>query len=253
MRKPSKYWTKEHCSEVALLCETKTEFKKKFVSAYNNAYEYGWLDELCSHMKPIGNIVKRLIYSYEFPDNYVYVGLTCNIQRRNRQHHNEISPVSDHIKKFNLTPIKKILSNGYVDVIKAQNLENFWVTKYKDDGWNILNTRKTGGLGGNTIYWNKTNCQKMALKCNTRKEFSLRFTSAYISSRKNNWLEEICSHMIIIRKHRGFWNYVTCKEASLKYNNKFDFSHKCSSAYFVSSKNNWLNEFYPNKIKLDTI
>lgn len=251
MRKPPKYWNKERCAEVVLLCNNRTEFKKKYASAYNNAYEFGWLDELCSHMKPVGNLRKRLVYAYEFSDNYVYVGLTCNIIRRDRQHHNEISPVRNHIEESNLIPIKKILSNGYVDIDIAQNLENYWVNKYKNNGWNILNVKKTGGLGGNILYWNKEKCHEAALKCKTRKEFSIRFISAYVNSRNNKWLDEICSHMIRQRKPHGYWNHETCREASLKYNNRFDFSHKCSSAYFVSSNNYWLNEFYPKNVKIN--
>jgi hypothetical protein len=245
MRKPPKYWTKKRCAEIALLYNSRNEFCESYKGAYKRARINGWLDEICLHMKPLGNLRKRLVYAYEFLDDYVYVGLTCNDKRRNRQHYNEISPVKNHMVKFNLIPIKKILTNGYVNVNEAQILENDWVNKYKNEGWNILNTKKTGGLGGNTLFWTKEKCHEVALKCKTRKEFSIKYVSAYINSRNNKWLDDICNHMIRQRKPRGYWNYLTCKEESLKYNNRFDFSHKCSSAYFISSKNNWLDEFYP--------
>ncbi len=155
MKSKINMWTKERCQDVALKCNSRNEFCKLYSGAYKAARINGWLDELCQHMKPMGNLRKRLVYSYEFSDNYVYVGLTCNEKRRDTQHHNEISPVKNHIIEFELTPIKKILSEGYVDASEAQGLENYWVDKYKNDGWNMLNAKKTGGLGGNTLYWTK--------------------------------------------------------------------------------------------------
>jgi len=247
MRKLPNYWTKERCSEVALMCDSRSEFCNLYKGAYKRAYINGWLDELCLHMKPIGNLRKRLVYSYEFSDNYVYVGLTCNDKRRDRQHNNEISPVKNHIIEFNVKPIKKILSDGYICVNEAQILENYWVYKYKNEGWNILNTKKTGGLGGNTLYWTKEKCREVANKCKSRKEFSIKYVSAYINSRNNKWLDEICSHMIRIRKPIGYWNYENCKTAAMNFKSRFDFSHKCSGAYFISAKNKWLDEFYLNK------
>ena len=43
------------------------------------------------------------------------------------------------------------------------------------------------------------------------------------------------------------WTYETCKEAAKKYNNRFDFSHKSSHTYLLSTKNGWLDEFIPPK------
>lgn len=243
-------WTKERCQDVALRCNSKTEFKEKYISAYNKSWKNKWLDDICSHMIPLGNLRKRLVYSYEFSDNYVYVGLTCNEKRRDNQHHYERSPVKNHITEFELIPIKKILSDGYVDVGLAQELENYWVNKYKNDGWNILNVNKTGGLGGNTLYWTKEKCHEVSLKCKSRKEFSVQYISAYINSRKNKWLDDICFHMPQQKKSNNYWNYETCKKASENYSSRFDFSHKCSGAYFISSKNNWLDDFYPKTTKI---
>jgi hypothetical protein len=43
--------TKESCHKKALKCKTKKEFKKKYQKEYYAAYEYGWVGEICSHMK----------------------------------------------------------------------------------------------------------------------------------------------------------------------------------------------------------
>ena len=80
------YWTKEKCKEVASTCETKSEFKKKYARAYNISRKNNWLNEFCSHMKIIGNKMFRCIYSIEFSDNNIYVGLTFNINSRFIKH-----------------------------------------------------------------------------------------------------------------------------------------------------------------------
>jgi hypothetical protein len=44
-RKPSGYWTYERCKEEAGKYKTKTEFNKGNGSAYNAAWENGWLND----------------------------------------------------------------------------------------------------------------------------------------------------------------------------------------------------------------
>ena len=50
LSKPNGYWTKEKCHEEALKYTTRTEFNNGS-RAYNLAHRYGWLNEICSHMK----------------------------------------------------------------------------------------------------------------------------------------------------------------------------------------------------------
>ena len=63
IRKPNGYWTKEKCQEEALKSNTKKEFMKNSVSAYNAAKKNGWLDEISQHFielrKPNGYWTKE--------------------------------------------------------------------------------------------------------------------------------------------------------------------------------------------------
>ena len=201
------------------------------------------------NIKVCTNLKKRLVYVYEFSDNYAYVGITCNERKRHLDHLNGISPVHKHIDTYHIQPIKKILSDGYVEVEEAQILENFWLETYKSNNWHILNKMKAGSLGSNILKWNKENCHEVALKCTTRKEFSIKYGPAYISSRKNKWLDEICSHMEYVRMPKDYWTYEKCKEAAIHCDTRFEFSHKYSHAYLTSSRNNWLDEFIPIRKK----
>ena len=67
-------------------------------------------------------------------------------------------------------------------------------------------------------YWNKEKAHKEALKYKTRNEFYKKSRYAYEISRKNKWLDEICSHMQKIKKPSDYWTKERCHEEDLKYN-----------------------------------
>ena len=123
-------WNYEKCKEEALKYEYKKDFKKDFYGAYLHAIRRGFLDEICSHMKITGNLYKRCIYAYEFPDKYVYVGLTYNLNRRNTQHnYKEDSSVFNHANETGLTPTLIQLTD-YIDIKES----------YRNSITNKLNT-----------------------------------------------------------------------------------------------------------------
>jgi predicted GIY-YIG superfamily endonuclease len=91
-------------------------------------------------------------------------------------------------------------------------------------------------------FWTKENCQKESLKYNSRFEFLKGSGGAYESSRRNGWLDDICSHMIEILKSSGFWTKENCIQESLKYKTRFEFQKGSGGAYGSSWRNGWLDE-----------
>lgn len=95
-------------------------------------------------------------------------------------------------------------------------------------------------------YWSKEKCQEEALKYNTRGEFHKNAPSCYSKSCKEQWLNDICSHMKngrILRSERDRkWTLETCKEEALKYTTRKSFAELNGSAYNVARQNGWLNE-----------
>lgn len=193
-----KHWTKKICKIEALKYQTKSVFRAKSNKAYNAAYRNGWLESICKHMTIEGNVYKRCIYAYEFEDNHVYVGLTCNIERR---HLERMSSKKDAVKKYNdenpSVKYKRILLSKYVDVNIAVKLENKYLAKYIKKGWIPLNKAKTGSVGGiGYEKWSYEMCKEIALNCSSKKEFRKISKGAYIKAYKNKWLDEICNHML---------------------------------------------------------
>jgi len=241
LQKPNGYWTKELCKEEALKCKTRSEFQKNNSSTYNSALKNGWLDEICSHMIIQNNNTKRCIYCYEFSDNSVYVGLTYNLEKRQKDRDNcDNDQVTKHIKESKLKPIRKQLTE-YINVNDAIKLEGYYVEKYNSEGWCVLNKAKTGAIGG-PLRWTYEKCKKEALKYKSRHEFENSSKGAYESSRKNGWLDEVCSHIIPTQKPRNYWTKEKCHEESLKYNSKSELRIKNNALVCAAYRNGWLDE-----------
>jgi len=247
---PKGYWTFERCKEEASTYETRNDFRKGSYSAYIKAHSKDWLDKICSHMTPQGNLKKRYIYAFEFPKyNSVYVGLTWSLEERFYAHTNREGGVYNFIQENNLSENDFIFKEyGYYEEKESTVKEGEKEIEYKDKGWNILNKAKTGGLGGGKIKWTKEICHEEALKYETRTEFSKAVNGAYNRAKKNAWLDEICYHMSGY-KPKGYWNvFDNVKEEALKYNTRGEFQKGSCSAYNASLRNGWLDKVLP-KVK----
>jgi hypothetical protein len=292
IKNPKGYWTKERCKEVALKYKTRGEFSLKNISGYSKAWKNDWLDEICSHMNYTGNRFYRCIYSYEFDDKSVYVGLTFNLDERENQHKKR-GPVFNYINKTSLSPKFKKLTE-YISTDIAKIKEDEFINHYKEDGWFLLNVAKPGSLGGNdrkwtkeickkealkytnindyrknslsykasvrnkwldeisshmnrtknnSGYWSKEKCIEEALKCSSKKEFETKHPGGYAACRKNGWIIEISSHMNNrISKEKGYWTKEKCQEESIKYKSRSTFQKNNISAYQTSINNNWLDD-----------
>lgn len=242
LSKPKGYWTKERCQEIALKCNIRKELASYEKGAYKAAMKNGWLDDIFKHLKPYGNRYFRCVYVYEFPDNSAYVGLTHNINERHKNRmKNDKDTVKIHIDKTELEPKRKQLTE-YIDVEEAQKMEGVYLKQYKENGWNILNKAKTGGIGGNDYIWTYDKCKEEAQKYSIKKEFRESSRSAYNAIVKYGWLDDLCSHMQQNQYPKNYWTYDKCKKEALKYSNRTTFMNNVQSAYSFATKNNLLNE-----------
>lgn len=239
VRKPKDYWTKERCQEEAFKYKSRSEFNKDSTSAYSKAWDNGWLEEICKHMTHIGNKYKRCVYVYEFPDKNAYVGLTFNINNRIKQH-SKRGPVFEYIKSSNLNPdIRKL--TDYINVEDAKIKEHEFVDFYKQNGWKLLNTAKTGACGGGDRKWTKDKCKEESLKYNNVKDYKNNSLS-YRAAVRNKWLDEVCSHMSRKKNSFNYWTKEKCREEALKFEKRKKFELSFPGAYAACRKNGWLDE-----------
>ena len=124
--------------------------------------------------------------------NKAYVGLTNNIQRRDREHLFRVDEVlMNFCKKNNLSlPNYKILEER-LSPMKAKERENYWLEYYKNNNWEMLNVARTGSLGGSISKWNKRKLQVEANKYKNRKDFRTYCSNGYDAALKRKLLDEL--------------------------------------------------------------
>lgn len=259
-KRPNGYWTKENVFAEAKKYKTKSEFYKDCGSAYNVALRNGWLDKMDwfieGRLKAFTIKKNDSVYKYYFKEtNSIYIGRTLISQQKERDSKHSTSEkdtVFRHAKANGLAvPPMEIIEEN-LTVKEGLEREDYWVNYYKEKGYNILNTAKTG-IGSGSIgaiakcKWTKERVFEEARKYKKRWDFGKKCVSAYNVARKNGWLDEMDWFVEII-KPRGYWNIKeNVFEEARKYNTRNEFFKGCSRAYNVARKNKWLDELFPKK------
>jgi hypothetical protein len=256
-RKGKSDWNKNITHELAKQYETKSEFhdgKKigSFKTNYKAKYAYevarvnGWLEDICSHMKQNINDRPRYIYVALWEDQKLcYVGLTQHIKDRFSDHRNNPKSAVWRTTKIYGDPEFKILTDEPVDVSIAAQCEEEWKSKYESMGYTSVNVAKTGSLGSYSRIWDYESVKAEAAKYERRTDFHLNGGGAVEVAKKNGWLEDICSHMPIIR---GRWDiFENVQSEALKYRTRNDFKHANRSAHCGALKHKWMDILYPKE------
>jgi len=190
-------WTYELCESFAIQCKTRNEFKQRFRKAWRAMHNHNWVESLTKHMDIVGSHKKRCVYIYKFDNNQVYIGLTYNVSKRHRCHKEK-----GILKKFpNYDKLPEIISDGYINVERAMELEMSTIKKYKENGYIVLNTMKGGQIGTTKILnYSIDELLESAKKYTTRWEFQLKDSKIYDYAKRYKLLDDICGHMIVLHK-----------------------------------------------------
>ena len=204
----------KECSEY----DSPIDLIKNNVKLYSAAKNRGLLPKIKYKIGYIGSRYSRLVYVYEFSDNHFYCGLTYNEHKRHVEHFfSENTSVGKHIKKTGLTPIKKIISDGYIHSDDARVLEEETRMNYIEKGWISLNKRKCGGLGTTQRIWTIEKIYEEIKNIKTRKD--LHKNGMYNAIKKFGiyydivkYIPKSLSKYIIIDTHTGIY-YHSIQEA----------------------------------------
>ena len=249
MKKPNGYWNYDRCKMEALKFNSKKELKDRLKSCYTTILAKKW-HHLMDHMTHIGNLYTRCVYVYEFSNNNAYVGLTLNLERRDKEHKSDkLSSVYKYLIE-NTSEYNLIKLSDYINNSDAIQLEIETINKYKSNGWILLNKVKGGSLGGNNTYWTKERCLEEALKYKSKKDFREGSYSCYKTLIKNKSIDEFITHMIPGNKPKRYWSKERCLEEALKYKTKKDFRENSPNCYGIVSRNNWLCDITQHMIEL---
>ena len=262
IQKKSGYWTKEKLQEEANKYETRHEFRKNNYSAHTQATKHKLLDELFKNHTNQGYSDKEdwnensyVIYSYELIDfNKVYVGLTNNVKRRDKEHlFNEKTELNKFCKENNLSfPKYKILEENLTST-EAKMKEKYWVDFYKDNGWKMFNIFSTGGLGYIKIKWTKKALQKEANKYITRGDFQKYNPSAYNSAVDKKIIDELFKNHYNNgysekQQVKGYWTEEILQKEINKYQTRVELKKNNIKAYDAACAKKLLDKLFSNHI-----
>ena len=244
-------WTEDACYEEAKKYSSRTEFQKKNESAYNKARKNGWLESYYWLKNQSFDLYKDkidMVYAYEFMEqNAVYIGRTlirC-ANKRDKEHLFKEDSVAKFAKAHDI-PIPK-MKTLETDLLLEEGVkrEGYWVEKYKEDGWIILNKVKTGSIGSlGTQLTSKSYdyCLNEAKKYTTLKDFRTKSKNAYNASIKHDWLKDF-DWLEVSERSKTRWTEEKCYEDAKKYTSKHDFITKSRNAYKAAWRYGWINQY----------
>lgn len=167
--KPNK-WIDDERWKAALQCKTRSEYCHRFNGAWAYDNRHGLLDRYTHFVKPIHegrdpNAEDYVIYLYrDFEHKVVYVGLTY--EERKKQRHNEhiYGRKENGIVVFDVAarywqsigqplPDPVYVMEG-LHINDVGHYEGWYIDKYKENGWTVLNIAKAGSTGGAKVKWN---------------------------------------------------------------------------------------------------
>lgn len=241
-RKPPGFWNDlEACRKEARRYKTRTAFHNESGGAYTACFKNGWLDDVCSHMRPQGNRARRAVYVIVDPvGKKAYVGLSGNPHRRYAEHRANGKPwvqgLLDQPHKFLVTP--------FMSAEAAALKEKKLILKYASRGYHVVNRVAGGSLGGSRRRWTKELCLEAASTFTSVAGFRKGSPRAYAAAAMYGWLEEICSDLEPSKPRRsnGYWTKQACHAEALRYAHRTAFARGSGSAYAAAYGNGWLDE-----------
>jgi hypothetical protein len=202
--------TVEECINIAKTCRTKAEFQKKYKRFYKYSLEVGIYDTLFEHLT-----YSKKDNNYWTKERCHEIALLCKNNLEFENKYNSVYVTSrkkgwyDEITKHFVELRKR---NRYwtiersIDVTKECKNKSELKKKYYQAYFVLKNNNLLDKIYDKKIknIWSFENCKKEALKYNSRGDFQKKSKCAYSKAHKMKWLDEICSHMKLIRKITTF-------------------------------------------------
>lgn len=228
--------------------------KKIFYSMKKNNYlkDYKWL----KNNREV-KIKNSVVYSYEFSDHSVYIGLTNSLDRRDQQHrerryHSNGKPQYDGVLDYSLKhnieiPEVKILINNLTR--EESGLEEIkWIQYYKDNGWNLINRNKGGSIGSYIIKdkWTNETVIEEAKKYKSMQEMYRENRSAYNYMSYNNLKKECFPNAKLeVHQPNRIYTKELIEETVKKYPLKKDLRNMDVAMYMYLHNHNMIYDYYP--------
>lgn len=207
--------------------------------------EVGYVEEL---MMGVVHLCTKHYYQI-FDNNSSKLEVPVVNRKKNRKPDPQPNPPKQKTRKrVNLTVLTAFEDAGMslnVDAMKSfiyKTSKEFELTKLMN-----LSLVKNQYLGV-VQRWTKEEVHQSALKYKTKEEWKEKDPKPAYAAYDKGWMDEVTTHMEG-NKPKGYWTKKNCREEAKKYKTKGEFFNNSGTAYSISLKKKWLNEFYPNQTR----
>jgi len=240
-----KKWTKESLLATAKKFKTKSEFKEKEHSGYVTAVKKKCLDEICSHMIRRENwtfkLCKEEAEKYSTRTKFYLESRGAYLKaKRNKW----LDKICVHMKiqlkwPRELVEIEAEKYKSKMDFLEGSGGAYHRALKegYLEDICNHMDEgRNPNG------FWTKSRIEKEAKKYETRTKFSENSSAAATIAKNNGWMDDVCGHMKVFKKPRGYWTFERCEKEAKKYKTRSEFKNKSPREYTAAQRKGWLDK-----------
>lgn len=236
--KPMGFWTKENVLIEAKKFKFRNDFHKKSSSAYSIARNNDWLEEACQHMEAKGHRYKRKIYKVTFEDGSMYIGLSKDPAKREKEH---IAKGTKTGLKMKIMPYTFVIGDNWLSAEESAEVEKNEISEAKERNVDLLNIQKGGGLGAGYLEYSKQDLIDLIKKYTYLKDFIENEYGAYQVILKRKLKDELLSSLIKKIIHTNWTTELIGIEAR-KFSYRTDFKYGSPNAYAAAQKRKLLNE-----------
>ena len=240
-----KYWRLQDEAFVAdaKKYKTKGEWRIKSNGYYQHVFKHRrhLIGPCTAHMVSAGRPFNEgyQVYAYEFFDHTVYIGLTCNPNRRHKDH-SMLGSVAAKIRA-GLSFEFKELGTGLMPTPAAQlEVEN--IAKYRLNGWQVLNVNPGGSTGNIRSKYAYASLLELARPFKNRKQFYVAHTGVYQYACTHKLLGKIANELGWPDHAGHVWTKEKCFQSAQRFKWISDWLMHDAHAYQAVQRNGWLPE-----------
>jgi len=194
----NRIWTKEECHRIALLFNSKIEFKnsKIYGGAVNAASKNGWVEDICTHME-VQNIQwtkkKVLLEALKYQKRSDFMkksGGAYNAASRNGYLEEACKHMKIILKNWTKEECHIEAKKFTTRVDFQRNSKGAQLFAYRRGWLDEICSHMPIKLK----HWDFNSCKEEALKYQIKKDFRTKSVSAYNHAMKNGFIKEITTH-----------------------------------------------------------
>ena len=90
-------------------------------------------------------------------------------------------------------------------------------------------------------YWTEDKCRVEAQRFYSKSEWRKNHPASHSAAFKAGWFDQVCSHMQVQAKPRGFWTFDRCLSDARQYQSRGSWQAESGTAYRTARVNGWLD------------